>query len=496
MAALCIAVASGTAAGAQEARAVVTVSEILANPHAAPDSTGEWIELQNHSNTAVNLRNWIVRSGNDRPHRIRDNLTIQPRGYLTLGRSTSRSVNGGAPVAYSWGADIALANGFDWVVIASPDGATADSAAWRRPVRGVATGRIPGAPLEPDADGDAWITQAPAFGQGDLGTPGAPNVGDRSLAAYRNAASVSAAAGQHARYTNQNSDLVVRILDVGQGDATLISNGSGIALIDGGPDASRLGHLLDSLGIRDTVVDLVVATHPHADHYLGLQALFDTRRGIRVRRFAENLDTSPNAGLRRLRDSVSARVRRNETMLVDTDDPCSSGVPTCTFLLAGGARLQLLRPPPHAVEPNDRSAIVRLLAPDSTALTMWLAGDAEHSAIDWMLHTAGYDTSPGMRAHIVTANHHGSCDGISNELLSRLTPEWIVMQLAARNDYGYVHEQTKSLLRRRGVRWYRTDMNGTVTITASGNRRTIVPSRGTANESGPADRHSTQRTCR
>src|SRR5690606_37545026 len=113
-----------------------------------------------------------------------------------------------------------------------------------------------------------------------------------------------------------------------------------------------------------------------------------------------------------------------------------------------------------------------------------------------MLHTAGSDTSPGMSAHIVTANHHGSCDGISNELLSRLTPEWIVMKLAARNDYGYVHEQTKSLLRRRGVRWYRTDMNGTVTITASGNRRTIVPSRGTANESGPADRHSTQRTCR
>ena len=101
-----------------------------------------------------------------------------------------------------------------------------------------------------------------------------------------------------------------------------------------------------------------------------------------------------------------------------------------------------------------------------------------------------------MRVHVATANNHGSCDGINDELLSLLRPEWMIIQLASRNDYGYVHEQTKSLLRKHHVRWYRTDVNGTVTIVADNDGYTITPSRGGPDESGLSDRHSAQRACR
>src|SRR3982750_2774485 len=85
-----------------------------------------------------------------------------------------------------------------------------------------------------------------------------------------------------------HSKLVVRVLDVGQGDATLIENGGSRVLIDGGPDEGRMGALLDSLHLNDSTIDVVILTHAHADHLIGLRALFESTRHIKVRFFFEN----------------------------------------------------------------------------------------------------------------------------------------------------------------------------------------------------------------
>jgi competence protein ComEC len=299
--------------------------------------------------------------------------------------------------------------------------------------------------------------------------------------------------------TPADSALVVRILDVGQGDASLITNGGSAVLVDGGSDPRRLGHLLDSLGLRGATIDVVVISHPHLDHYHGLQSLFESRRRIRVRYVFESRDVSPNATLATLRDSILARVRRGETVWRDTDDPCGDGTPRCTVTLRGGARLHVLRPDPRATEPNERSTPVKLVAADSTALSVWLGGDAERGAADWFDRGADYDRRPGMDVRVLKAGHHGSCDGISARQLDLVTPEWVVASLGADNDYGHVHEQTKRLLRRRGIPWYRTDLNGTITIRSPGDGGapfTIVPQRGTASMDGATDRRSGQRECR
>jgi beta-lactamase superfamily II metal-dependent hydrolase len=68
------------------------------------------------------------------------------------------------------------------------------------------------------------------------------------------------------------SELVVRVLDVGQGDATLIENGGSRVLIDGGPDEKRMEVLLDSLHLDDSTFDVVILTHQHADHLIGLRS--------------------------------------------------------------------------------------------------------------------------------------------------------------------------------------------------------------------------------
>ncbi|HEU4628899.1 MAG TPA: MBL fold metallo-hydrolase [Gemmatimonadaceae bacterium] len=291
--------------------------------------------------------------------------------------------------------------------------------------------------------------------------------------------------------------LTVRVLDVGQGDATLITNGESRVLVDGGPSAERMGELLDSLHLNDSTIDVVVLTHPHADHLAGLRELFRTQRRIRVRFFFENRDPSPGTMLARLRDSVNARARRGELVIRDTDDPCGDGRPVCTITLRGGARLHVMRPDPHGDDANERSTPLKLVGPDSASFTMWLAGDAEREATAWFDST-DYDVRPGMDVDVLKADHHGSCNGTTSRYLQLTTPRWVIASLAARNEYGHMHAQTKAMLRAAGVPWYRTDRNGTVTITSPGTPGggfTITPSRGESSADGRSDRRSTQDEC-
>ena len=291
--------------------------------------------------------------------------------------------------------------------------------------------------------------------------------------------------------------LVVRVLDVGQGDATLIENGSSRVLIDGGPETRRMSELLDSLQLDGKTIDVVILTHQHADHLVGLRALFDSRRAIKVRYFFENEDAYTTANLTHLRDSIVARVSRGELTYRDTDDPCNNGRPACTINLNGGAKLDIMRPLPSTSNPNDRSVALKLVGPDSN-FTMWLAGDAEHDAIDWFLGPARYAKNPGMRVDVLKADHHGSCNGVSNAYLDALRPSFVVASVG-QNGYGHMHEQAKRIYRAHGVPWYRTDQNGTIVIRSpgvGGERFSIVVQRGTTNMRGPTDKRSTQAVCK
>lgn len=293
-------------------------------------------------------------------------------------------------------------------------------------------------------------------------------------------------------------ELTVRVLDVGQGDAIYITNGSSRVIIDGGPSAATFGRYLDWLGLNNSTIDVVIVSHAHLDHYSGLRELFRTSRNIRVRYFFENKDPSAAVTLARLRDSILARMDRDSLVYRDTDDPCSNGASLCTITMAGGARLHIMRPQPNATSQNNRSVPVKLVGPDSASFTMWLAGDAEHSAVRWF-ESAGYARDPGMTVSVLKADHHGSCNGVTDRYLALTSPAWVIASLGAGNGYGHMHTQAKTVYRRNGVPWYRTDLNGSVTIRSPGTPGsgfTITPEHGRANLNGRSDRASRQRQCR
>jgi competence protein ComEC len=292
-------------------------------------------------------------------------------------------------------------------------------------------------------------------------------------------------------------ELIVRLLDIGQGDATYIRNGSSKVIIDGGPDTAAFGRYLDSLRLNNSTIDVVILSHQHLDHYSGLRELFKTSRHIRVLYFFENKDPAPAVTLAELRDSILSRMDRDSLIYRDTDDPCTNGRSICTITMNGGAKLHIMAPLPTGDGPNNRSTAVKLIGPDSGSFTMWLAGDAEREEIGWF-ETTGYNRNPGMQVNVLKADHHGSCNGVTPRYLALTNPQWVVASLGERNDYGHMHTQAKKIYRAAGVPWYRTDQNGTITIRSPGTVGggfTITPQNGGTDLDGPSDRVSHQEGC-
>jgi competence protein ComEC len=453
----------------RQQHAPVTISAVMIDPAGVADEHGEWIELRNATTRPVNLAGWRLASARDPGFTIPAGRIIPAAGRIILARDPDPATNGGVRAAGAY-TGLAFANRGDWVALRDASGVTQDSVSWAAAPRGVA--------LLPHGSDTAGVAPRPP------------------ARAPRAAPSVAPGTAPGV-VPPRSSELVVRVLDVGQGDAVLIQNSGSTILVDGGPTPRALGTHLDAMRLNGTTIDAVILSHPHADHYQGLRELFASRRHITVRYFWENQDPSPNATLARLRDSVGARVARGGLIYRDTDDPCANGQPLCVVTMKGGARLEIMRPDPLGQSPNNRSPALKLVGPDSASFTMWMAGDAEQESLDFFERT-GYASAPGMKVDVMKADHHGSCNGVSDRYLDLLHPSLVVVSVGALNDYGHMHDQAKRTYARHGLPWYRTDQNGTITLRAPGtpgSHYTVSIERGVASMDGPSDRRSTQAAC-
>jgi beta-lactamase superfamily II metal-dependent hydrolase len=456
----------------------LVINELMADPNAATDANGEWFELYNTTAAAINIQGYTIASANDAGFTIASSVSVPAGGYVVLARVTSSGTNGGVTVDYTYGSAVNLANTSDWLVLRDAANSTVDSVAWTAATAGKSWSlKNPWVAHQTVTAGSVWQLATSTYGLGDFGTPRLQNNG----------------------FTGQSfAELIVRVLDVGQGDANYISNGTSKVIIDGGPSATRFGVLLDSLGLNGTTINAVILSHQHADHLAGLQELFKTSRNITISYFFENKDVYTSVGLQTLRDSINARVSRGQLIYRDTDDPGANGATICDMTLNGGAKLHIMKPKPSDSNPNNRSVPVKLIGPDSASFSMWMAGDAEQGAIGYFLGAGGYATNPGMLVKVLKADHHGSCNGVTNAYLNALNPQYVTASVAASNSYHHMHTQAKTMYTAHGKPWYRTDGNGTIvfrTPGSPGGGYTVTTLKGTTNMSGASDAASSASEC-
>jgi len=246
-----------------------------------------------------------------------------------------------------------------------------------------------------------------------------------------------------------DGNLHVAFLDVGQGDAILIQTPTGRqVLVDGGRYPSRL---LEELGEQmpfwDRSLDVVMATHPDADHADGLISAVER---YDVGQLVTNgADEDEDAAFAALLAAAAADGAIHVAQAGETLD------------LGDGARLEILQVgAPGADEGNDASVVARLVYGE---LAVLLTGDAAEAAEAALL--AG---DRPLAATVLKAGHHGANTSCSADFLRAVAPQVVVISVGADNSYGHPAPAMLQRIAAQGATILRTDEVGTIELVSDG----------------------------
>ena len=253
--------------------------------------------------------------------------------------------------------------------------------------------------------------------------------------------------------------LEVVFFDVGQGDSIFITTPSNQQiLIDGGPNSVVLDKLGDYLPFYDHTIDLVILTHPHADHIAGLLSVLERYKVNMV--LQSNLET----------DSILATEWEGIIQ--------SSGVKK--IIAQAGQEYRLGEVKVSVLFPRSDQIVTGL---DSAANDYSLVTKVSYQSVDFLLMGDAPEKieqdllkyqSDSLPAEVLKVGHHGSRYSSSIDFLSLVRPEWAVIQSGQGNSYGHPHQPILNNLKNIGTKILRNDKSGDVKMTSDGNTVSLI----------------------
>ncbi|HHV24377.1 MAG TPA: PGF-pre-PGF domain-containing protein [Methanosarcina sp.] len=248
-------------------------------------------------------------------------------------------------------------------------------------------------------------------------------------------------------------NLTVHFIDVGQGDSILVQYGDKDMLIDAGERGTGddVAEYIKRKGV--TSLDYVVATHPHADHIGGMSDI---------------LKTFP---IGQFLDSGYPHTSGTYEYMLETID--SNNIPFTTVKrgdkidFASGIVVEVLNPGSSYFtdDLNQNSVVLKITDGSVSFLLMGDAGIEAEGAIV----KDGYNVD----ADILKVGHHGSITSSGKTFISAVSPAVSIIEVGTGNKYGHPHAEVLETLQKAST-VYRTDVDGTVTVTTDGSAYTLT----------------------
>jgi competence protein ComEC len=242
--------------------------------------------------------------------------------------------------------------------------------------------------------------------------------------------------------------------DVGQGDATLLAGPDYTIVIDAGRhDRQDVVPHLREAGVES--IDLLIGTHPHADH---------------IGQFPRILEAFPVVEV-----WMSGEPHNSRTFERALDAILSSGAAyheprAGEAYRIGSARVDVLNPVQLSGNLHASSVSVRIAFGNVAFL---FTGDAEVETERAMIERGHV-----LAAQILHLGHHGSRTSSAVEFLQAVGPEVAVYSAGSGNSYGHPHDEVVQRIARMGIGLYGTDQHGTIRVITDGSSYRVAAERG------------------
>lgn len=243
-----------------------------------------------------------------------------------------------------------------------------------------------------------------------------------------------------------NKNLEVYFLDVGQGDSELAILPGGVkVLIDAGPDKSVLNELNSILPPTDRYIDLVMISHPQADHFNGF---IDVFKRYQIGAVVYNG-----------RDGTAKSWQELKNIVEENKIPA--------IVLAEGDKINYLESKFNILLPNENfinskelndTVLAALL--ESQGAKVLFTGDIGKNIEDYLVDK--FD----LKIDVLKVAHHGSKYSSSKRFLLEISPKISVIEVG-KNSYGHPTKTALNNLALAGSQIFRTDQDGTIKLEAS-----------------------------
>lgn len=241
-----------------------------------------------------------------------------------------------------------------------------------------------------------------------------------------------------------DGEAYIHIIDVGQGSAALIQQGSKGILIDTGEDdyGDYLVSYINSCGVDE--LSYVIASHPHSDHIGAITDVFAS--------FKVGTVVMPELSERNI---PTTRVyERMMEYIIDNDmDVLFPEVNYRIYL--GDISVSFLGPVGQTDDLNNMSLICSV---DVLGNKVMLLGDAEKEELSSVYESVSAD----YQSDILVMGHHGSKTSVYKPFLNAVNASVAVISCGKDNDYGHPHKEALNYVSQKGLTLYRTDKDGDV----------------------------------